>query len=73
MCIRDRRNAIPREAEAVVMVKTKEYEAFAKELKAYEKVVRAEYAGIEDAVSVKIRECEAPAEMVAREVAEGCV
>lgn len=52
------------------MVKTKEYEAFAKELKAYEKVVRAEYAGIEDAVSVKIRECEAPAEMVAREVAE---
>ena len=54
------RNAIPREAEAVVMVKTKEYEAFAKELKAYEKVVRAEYAGIEDAVSVKIRECEAP-------------
>lgn len=31
------RNAIPREAEAVVMVKTKEYEAFAKELKAYEK------------------------------------
>ena len=64
------RNAIPREAEAVVMVKTKEYEAFAKELKAYEKVVRAEYAGIEDAVSVKIRECEAPAEMVAREVAE---
>ena len=64
------RNAIPREAEAVVMVKTKEYEAFAKELKVYEKVVRAEYAGIEDAVSVKIRECEAPAEMVAREVAE---
>ena len=64
------RNAIPREAEAVVMVKTKEYEAFAKELKAYEKVVKAEYAGIEDAVSVKIRECEAPAEMVAREVAE---
>ena len=42
------------------MVKTKEYEAFAKELKAYEKVVKAEYAGIEDAVSVKIRECEAP-------------
>ena len=64
------RHAIPREAEAVVMVKTKEYEAFAKELKAYEKVVKAEYAGIEDAVSVKIRECEAPAEMVAREVAE---
>lgn len=31
------RNAIPREAEAVVMVKTKEYEAFAKELKAYER------------------------------------
>ena len=48
------RNAIPREAEAVVMVKTKEYEAFAKELKAYEKVIKAEYAGIEDAVSIKL-------------------
>ena len=63
------RNAIPREAEAVVMVKTKEYEAFAKELKAYEKVIKAEYAGIEDAVSIKLKECEAPKERIAADVA----
>jgi len=63
------RNAIPREAEAVVMVKTKEYEAFAKELKAYEKVIEAEYAGIEDAVSIKLKECEAPKERIAADVA----
>ena len=63
------RNAIPREAEAVVMVRTKEYEAFAKELKAYEKVIKAEYAGIEDAVSIKLKECEAPKEQIARDVA----
>ena len=64
------RNAIPREAEAVVMVKTKEYEAFAKELKAYEKVIKAEYAGIEDAVlEIKLKECEAPKERIAADVA----
>ena len=62
-------NANPSEAEAVVMVKTKEYEAFAKELKAYEKVIKAEYAGIEDAVSIKLKECEAPKERIAAAVA----
>ena len=41
------------------------YEAFAKELKAYEKVIKAEYAGIEDAVSIKLKECEAPKERIA--------
>ena len=51
------------------MVKTKEYEAFAKELKAYEKVIKAEYAGIEDAVSIKLKECEAPKERIAADVA----
>ncbi len=63
------RNAIPREAEAVVMVKTKDYETFAKELKAYEKTIKAEFAGIEDTVSIKIKECEAPGQMIDKEVA----
>ncbi|WP_295938860.1 aminoacyl-histidine dipeptidase [uncultured Alistipes sp.] len=62
------RNAIPREAEAVVMVRTKEYEAFSKELKAYEKIIKAEYAGIEDAVSIKMKECDVPKEMIDKEV-----
>lgn len=63
------RNAIPREAEAVVMVKTGEYEALASELKAYEEVIKAEYAGIEDAVSISISACDAPKEQIARDVA----
>ena len=67
------RNAIPREAEAVVLVKTKEYDEFAKAVKAYEKVIKAEYAGIEDAVSIKVRECDKPAEMLPKEVAANLI
>lgn len=64
------RNAIPREAEAVVMVENKEYETFARELAAYEKTIVAEYAGIEDAVSIEIKECDAPKELIGRAVAK---
>ena len=67
------RNAIPREAEAVVLVRTKEYDGFVKALKAYEKVVKAEYAGIEDAVSVKVKEVEKPAEMLPKEVSANLI
>ena len=63
------RNAIPREAEAVVLVETRDYDEFAAAVKAYEETVRAEYAGIEDAVSVKIAEVGKPAEMLPKEVA----
>lgn len=63
------RNAIPREAEAVVMVKTKDYEAFTKQLKAYEKTIKAEFAGIESTISIKIKECKAPQTIIARDVA----
>ncbi|MEG2365534.1 MAG: aminoacyl-histidine dipeptidase [Alistipes sp.] len=64
------RNAIPREAEAVVLVKTKDFEQFTKEVKAYEKSIKAEFAGIEESISIKAKECEAPKEIIAREVAE---
>ena len=67
------RNGIPREAEAVVLVRTKEYDGFVKALKAYEKVVKAEYAGIEDAVSVKVKEVEKPAEMLPKEVSANLI
>lgn len=63
------RNAIPREAEAVVMVKTKDFEQFTKELEAYEQVVKAEFAGIEDAVSIKAKKCDAPKVIIEKEVA----
>ena len=57
------RNAIPREATATLMVRTKDLEQLTKELKAYEKVVKAEFAGIEDAVSIKLTETETPETM----------
>ena len=67
------RNAIPREAEAVVLVRTKDYDEFAKAVKAYEKVIKAEYAGIEDAVSIKVKEVEKPAETLPKEVSANLV
>ena len=67
------RNAIPREATATLMVRTKDLEQLTKELKAYEKVVKAEFAGIEDAVSIKLTETEAPETMIAKEVAENLI
>lgn len=63
------RNAIPREATATVLVKTKDFEEFDKEVKAYEKTIKAEFAGIEDAISIEAKECAMPKEMIAREVA----
>lgn len=64
------RNAIPREATAVVMVKTKDYELFAKALKTYEKVVKAEFADVEDSISMTTKECDAPKEMIPQAIAD---
>lgn len=63
------RNAIPREAEAVVLVPEGDYAAFAAEVAQYEKVIAAEFAEVEDSVSIGIEPCDAPGEMIAREVA----
>lgn len=63
------RNAIPREAEAVVLIPEGDYAAFAAEVARYEKVIVAEFAGVEDSVSIGIEPCAAPCEMIAREVA----
>ncbi len=63
------RNAIPREAEAVVLVPAAGYEAFVAAVQRYEATIRAEYAGIEESVSVSVEPCAAPAEMLPRAVA----
>ena len=63
------RNAIPREAEAVVLVPAAEYAAFAEAVKSYEKTVVAEFAGIEDSVSVRAELCDAPAAIIPADVA----
>ena len=67
------RNAIPREAGAVVLVPTAAYGAFSEALAAYEATVRAEYAGIEDSVSIRLEPCERPAGMLPRETSAALI
>ena len=62
------RNAIPREATATVLVRTKEFEAFRKEVKAFEKLMKAEFAGIEEGISIKEKACDRSAEMISKVV-----
>lgn len=64
------RNAIPREAEAVVLVEEGAYDALAEALACYEKTVRAEYAEVEDAISIRIEPCDAPALMLPAQTAD---
>ena len=63
------RNAIPREAEATVLVPTGALGAFTEALDAYREVVRAEYAGIEDSIEMFVEACDCPSEMLPRETA----
>ena len=67
------RNAIPREAEATVLVPTEELGTFTEALAAYREVIVAEYAGIEDSIGIKAEACERPAEMLPRETAAALV
>ena len=62
------RNAIPREAVATLLVKNAE--AFAAEAAEYEKTVTAEFAGIEDSISISVEAAEAPATVIPSEVAK---
>ena len=51
------RTAIPRAATATVLVRSKEFEAFRKEVRACEKLMRAEFAGGEEGISIKAEAC----------------
>ena len=63
------RNAIPREAVATLLVKNAG--AFAAEAAEYEKTIVAEFAGIEDSISVTVETCaEAPATVIPAEAAK---
>jgi len=64
------RNAIPREAAATVLVRSGEFEAFREEVRAFEDVVRKEFAGIEEEISIEVQACGLPAEMIAKAVQE---
>lgn len=63
------RNAIPREAEAVVVIPKANRTAFAEAVEAYEKTMIAEYAGIEDSISIRAEACAAPAAIIPADVA----
>ena len=63
------RNAIPREAEAVVLVPTEELGTFTEALAAYKEVVAAEYAGIEDSIEMFTEACGRPEGMMPAEMA----
>ena len=63
------RNAIPREATAVVLVANGDVATFEAEVAAFEKTLIAEYANIEDSISVKAAVVTTPAEVIPAEVA----
>ena len=64
------RNAIPREAVAVVMVPEQAVAAVQEMVAEFEKMAIAEFAGIEDAISVKVAAVAAPASVMAKDAAQ---
>jgi dipeptidase D len=62
------RNAIPREATAVLLVKNAA--EFAAEVAAYEKCIIAEFKDIEDSISIFAEGCPIPAEVIPSAVVE---
>lgn len=58
------RNAIPREAEAVVTLPAAERAALVEELAAYAQTIGAEYAGIEEGIAIFAEEVPMPAEAI---------
>lgn len=64
------RNAIPREATAVVLVSEADTAAFEAEVAQAEKTLVAEFANIEDSISVKCIKCQMPTTVIPAQVAE---
>lgn len=64
------RNAIPREAEAVVLVPTEQVEALKAAVAAYEQMIIKEYDGIEDSIAIFTEEAPMAAEVIPAEVAD---
>lgn len=65
------RNAIPREAQAVLLVK--DVEAFKAEAAIYEKTLQAEFENIEDSIAVLVEEVAAPSEIIPSATAQNLV
>ena len=67
------RNAIPREAEAVVLFAKEQKEAVVAALAAYEKMIIKEYEDIEDSVQIFAEEVEMPTEVMPKALSENLV
>ncbi len=63
------RNAIPREAHAVLAIHNEDIKAFEEAIKTFESEIIAEYAGVEDSVSITATEVEMPEQMIDEDVA----
>ena len=64
------RNAIPREATAAVLVRAGEFGAFCEEVRAFEALAQAEFAGVEEEIAVAAQAFDRPSEMIPQEVQE---
>ena len=67
------RNAIPREAEAIVLVPAAEFATLTEAVKNYEKIIQTEFAGIEEGISIRVEACDKPAGMLPRETAQALI
>ncbi len=63
------RNAIPREAQAVVMVHEDDVTLFNEAIAKYEAEIQTEYAGVEDSISITATEVEVPEQMIDEDAA----
>lgn len=66
------RNAIPREAEATILVHQDDIAKFYDDINAYEHTIISEYKGVEDSISIKATETAMPEEMI-EEDAAACI
>ncbi len=67
------RNAIPREAQALVLLPEDNLGAFMEEVKAYEQLIIKEYAGIEDDIQIFAEERPTPVEVMPKQVSDNLI
>ena len=73
MCIRDRRNAIPREAHAVLVFNPEDIEGLEDYIKEYEVQINEEYTSIEEGIVVKLENVDLPAAIVPEEIQDNMI
>ncbi len=67
------RNAIPRDAEAVVTLAPEDAEGFNKMVAEWEQIFRKEYEGIEDAITLKVEKCPLPKMLIPEEIQDNFI